>query len=124
MNLAELINYHMNDPRIEGMVTVSEVVVSDDLANATVGITALQADDARLRTLVRALQSAAGKLRSMLGDRVEMRVLPQLRFRVDEHAIRTRETLEAIARAMQNTRPLEQPPADQSPTEPDKTAGG
>ncbi|MDD4889038.1 MAG: 30S ribosome-binding factor RbfA [Phycisphaerae bacterium] len=106
VNLAELINYHLNDPRIVGIITVSEVTISPDLTHARVRVTALNADDARMRTLVRALQSAAGKLRALLADRVEMRTVPQLSFDVDVHAIKTRETLEAIARAMQNTRPL------------------
>lgn len=106
VNLAELINYHLNDPRIEGIITVSEVTISPDLTHASVRVTALNADDARMRTLVRALASAAGKLRALLADRVEMRTVPHLDFRVDTHAIKTRQTLEAIARAMQNTRPL------------------
>jgi ribosome-binding factor A len=106
VHLAELINYRLNDPRVEAMVTVSTVDVSPDLSHARVRVTAMNAADAKMRTIARALNHAAGKLRSMLGERIEMRNVPSLDFFVDEHAIRARRTLEAIARAMRDTRPL------------------
>ncbi len=97
VNLAELINYRLNDPRIEGIVTVSSVEVSADLGHATVRVTALDASDAHMRTVVRALQHASGRLRAMLSERVEMRLVPRLDFHVDEQAIKARRTLEIIA---------------------------
>ena len=106
VNLAELINYHLNDPRVEGIITVTSVTVSDDLNFARAGITALNADPANLRNLVRALTAAAPKLRRLLTDRIDMRRVPELRFHIDEQALHTRRTLEAIAQAMTQVRPV------------------
>ena len=96
VHLAELINYHLNDPRVELMVTVTEVEVSPDLTHARAMLTALNTTEGQLSALLAALKHASGRLRGMLADRIDMRSIPQLDFRIDVQAIRARETLKAI----------------------------
>ncbi len=103
VHLAELINYHLNDPRVGGLVTVSAVELSADLGRAWVRVTALNATEAQLRTLVAGLQHASGRLRAMLGERLTMRVLPRLDFGIDEQAIRARRLLAEIDRVTRGT---------------------
>lgn len=98
VNLAELINYHLNDPRITGILTITSVDVSPDLSRADVRVTALNASDAQMRNMMRALEHASGRLRAMLCERVQMRSVPRLQFHIDVHAMKTRQTLEIIAR--------------------------
>ena len=80
--LAVLIREAVKDPRI-GMVTVSAVEVTRDLAHAKVFITVLGDAEARAASMA-ALNSAAGFLRHELGRRMLTRTVPQLRFVYDE----------------------------------------
>jgi ribosome-binding factor A len=84
--LAGLIQREMKDPRL-GMVTVSSVDVSRDLAYADVYITILgtgEADvDTRKQTLG-ILTRGGGFLRSKLARAMKLRIVPALRFRYDE----------------------------------------
>jgi len=81
--LAGLIQREMKDPRL-GMVTVSAVDVSRDLAYADVYITILgkNDDDERKQTLG-ILTRGGGFLRSKLARAMKLRIVPALRFRYD-----------------------------------------
>lgn len=98
--LASLIQMEVRDPRV-GMVSVTGVEVSRDLAHAKVFVTVLNTlgDDSEVNesTLsepgdldrleiednVNALNKAAGFLRSLLAKRLSMRSVPKLRFYYD-----------------------------------------
>lgn len=82
--LAGLIQREMKDPRL-GMVTVSAVDVSRDLAYADVYITILGKNDTdeRKQTL-EILTRGGGFLRSKLARAMKLRIVPALRFRYDE----------------------------------------
>ena len=80
--LAALIRDGVKDPRV-GMVTVSAVEVTRDLAHAKVFVTVLGDEKARRDTMT-ALTNAAGFLRHELGQRMLTRTVPQLRFVYDE----------------------------------------
>lgn len=80
--LAALIRDAVKDPRV-GMVTVSAVEVTRDLAHAKVFISVLGDAETRDASLA-ALNKAAGFLRHELGQRMLTRTVPQLRFVYDE----------------------------------------
>jgi ribosome-binding factor A len=80
--LAALIRDEVKDPRV-GMVTVSAVEVTRDLAHAKVFISMLGDAETRDASLA-ALNKAAGFLRHELGQRMLTRTVPQLRFVYDE----------------------------------------
>ncbi len=80
--LPELLRLEVKDPRI-GMVTITEVHVSPDLAHARIYFTTLDEGEARAHTL-QGLRRAAGFLRSALGTRLNTRVVPELRFEFDD----------------------------------------
>lgn len=80
--LGEIIGRKLKDPRI-GFVTVTDVAVTGDLQQATIYITVLDGD--RNDTL-RALEKAKGFIRSEIGQRIRLRVTPELLFEFDESA--------------------------------------
>ncbi|MER2008364.1 MAG: 30S ribosome-binding factor RbfA [Psychrobacillus sp.] len=80
--LGEIIGRKLKDPRI-GFVTVTDVAVTGDLQQATIYITVLDGD--RNDTL-RALEKAKGFIRSEIGQRIRLRVTPELLFEYDESA--------------------------------------
>lgn len=81
--LAELIRDELNDPRV-GMVTVSAVEVTRDLAHAKVFVAVLGADAQQTDESITALKSAAGFLRKLLGQRLRLRTVPALHFHYDD----------------------------------------
>lgn len=80
--LAGLIQAEVRDPRI-GLVTLSRIVVSRDLAHATVYITTLSEEAKARLDSVNALNRAAGFLRTRLAKSSTLRGVPRLIFRED-----------------------------------------
>jgi ribosome-binding factor A len=97
--LAMLMHRELKDPRV-GMVTVSAVEVSRDLAYATVYVTFLGKDaPEEIKAAIAALQNASGFLRSQLGKIIRMRLTPHLTFKYDESLVRGRELSSLIDEA-------------------------
>lgn len=80
--LADLIRLEVKDPRV-GMVTLSGVEVTRDLAHAKVYFTQLGGEEKGLEA-EHGLNHAAGYLRHALGTRMRLRSVPQLRFIYDD----------------------------------------
>ena len=76
--LSGLLRTELKDPRV-GMITLTGVEVSPDLAHAKVFFTTLGDAEALARSET-GLQRAAGFLRAQLGGRLNLRVTPELRF--------------------------------------------
>ena len=80
--LAEILRTELKDPRV-GMVTLTGVEVSPDLAHAKVYFTTLAG--AEHRDVVNAgLRLAGGFLRSALGARLRIHNIPELTFVYDD----------------------------------------
>jgi len=79
--LSDLLRREVRDPRV-GMVTLTSVDVAPDLSHAKVFFTLL--DKGKQADTVKALQRAAGFLRSKLSHRMNMYTTPELRFVYDE----------------------------------------
>lgn len=92
--LSELLQREVRDPRI-GFVTITGVDVSPDLRNARVHVSCY-GSDAEQRESVKALQHAAGFLRSALGARLRLRTVPQLNFRLDRSMAEAEEVQRAL----------------------------
>ncbi|HEY5955783.1 MAG TPA: 30S ribosome-binding factor RbfA, partial [Polyangiaceae bacterium] len=82
--LAEALNETLSDPALSGTV-ITDVSVSDDLLVAHIGVRRLMDDgnEASRQRLVRHLEGAHGRLRRILGPRLELRKVPELRFFFD-----------------------------------------
>ena len=76
--LAALIHEELKDPRL-GMVSISSVRVSRDLAHAKVHVSVLGNDEQSAES-IDVLNHAAGFLRHKLGKLMHIRVIPNLRF--------------------------------------------
>lgn len=95
--LAVLIQKEIKDPRV-GMVTLTEVKVSRDLAWADVYFTTL-ADQSHDEAEA-ALANAAGFLRSRLARHLDTRTTPRLRFHYDSSIENGARMSQAIADAI------------------------
>lgn len=96
--LSELVRMEVKDPRV-GMITLTGVEVSSDLAHAKVFYTSL-AEQGREETH-QGLQRAAGFLRSQLGPRLRIHVTPELHFHYDasiEEGVRLSNLIDAAVK--------------------------
>ena len=81
--LADLLQFEVKDPRV-GMVTITEVEVSGDMAHAKIFYSAPVQDNSQaMAELQKGLEKSAGFLRSQLGKRMLLRTVPQLHFIYD-----------------------------------------
>jgi ribosome-binding factor A len=71
----------LSDPRIQGLVTVTGVRVSPDLAHATVFYSVLAGGDEMAAN--EGLQSAAGRIQAAVGAQTRLKRTPRLRFEPD-----------------------------------------
>jgi len=83
VELAELIGFELDDPRLAA-VDVTGVRVSPDSRYATVKV-AIRGDERGQRQSLAALEHASGFLRRELARRLELRCVPDLRFEQDLH---------------------------------------
>lgn len=116
--LASLIQLEVNDPRV-GMVSVTGVKVSRDLAHADVYVTVMGSvdgesglkpgvtldkvgamDKLEIDESIKALNSAAGYLRTLLAKRLSLRTTPKLNFHFDESVARGQYLSSLIDRAI------------------------
>ncbi|HBF47959.1 MAG TPA: 30S ribosome-binding factor RbfA [Psychromonas sp.] len=80
--LARILQQEVKDPRI-GMVTISGVDVTRDLAYATVFVTFLTIGDQTNDESLEGLNAAAGYIRRLLGKAMRLRIVPEVRFCFD-----------------------------------------
>ena len=110
----------LNDPRVRGLITVTEVELLEDLTEARIGISVMPDEHADLT--LHGLKAAARHLRRQVGDRVRTRRLPDFVFRLDAQYKKQADVLGAIARANAESPIQEQAPAvhaDPATNEPD-----
>ncbi|MDX2132635.1 MAG: 30S ribosome-binding factor RbfA [Planctomycetota bacterium] len=86
----EVLARGLQDPRVSGLITVTEVRLSPDLREADIGVTVLPLEKEPLT--LHGLQSAAAHIRREVGDLVHTRQMPVLRFRAD-HTVRKQAAL-------------------------------
>jgi ribosome-binding factor A len=87
-----MIQREIKDPEV-GLVSVSDVEVTRDLAHAKVFITVFNTEEAAVS--IKALKRAAGFLRSRLGQELSMRNVPQLHF-LHDSSVETGQLMDSL----------------------------
>ena len=112
--VSELLLSEVHDPGI-GLVTLTRVKVSPDLQLVRVYYTQMGDEKARAETR-RALERATPFLRRLLGQRIQLRRVPELRFEFDT-SVENQERIERILLELQAER-------EQRSIDPDAGADG
>jgi ribosome-binding factor A len=81
--LSQLLSRQTKDPRINGVITITQVKTSADLRNARVYVSVMGDADAKRQALA-GIESAATFLRHELRDRLSLRYVPFMKFELDE----------------------------------------
>jgi len=101
--IADALAREVRDPRV-GFVTLTGVLVTNDLSHARIMVT-VPGEEADKTRALEGLQSAAGFLRSRAARSLSTRSVPELHFELDrglEHAARISELLNDIRREGQD----------------------
>jgi len=81
--LAEIIGFELDDPRLVG-VDVTEVHVSPDARHATIKVS-IRGEERAQNQVLAALEHASGYLRRELAGRLQRRHVPELHFDRDKN---------------------------------------
>lgn len=85
--IAVILQREVKDPCI-GMVTVSDVEISRDLAYAKVFVTFLfDSDPDAVKAGLQGLEKATPYIRSLLGKAMRLRIVPELKFMYDQSLV-------------------------------------
>jgi len=97
---SDAIRNHLNDPRIEGLVSVTRVDVAADLRSANVYISILGKNCAAEDKTFIAIDHAKGRIQSLLAEQLRIKFCPVLHFYKDDKFKKTLETLKLIDQAI------------------------
>jgi len=95
--ISRILQEDLKDPRI-GFVTVTRIDLTGDLRHAKVYFSIL-GDEAKKASSVAGIQSAAGYIRKLISERLNLRYTPELSFRLDksaEYSIELEKTFERL----------------------------
>lgn len=82
--LAMIVMTELKDPRLQhGLITITNVIISKDLHNAQVWVSIYGGSEEESRKALEALTHSRGYLRHLLADRVVLKYIPDLHFRLD-----------------------------------------
>lgn len=104
--IGEAIVSRLSDPRISPLASVTRVRVSEDLAHADVYVSVM-GEASEAATTLRGLESAQGRIQSMVASAMAIRQVPMLRFHLDDSIKRGDETLRLIEKSTAETRQRE-----------------
>ena len=98
--VSDAVANHLNDPRIEGFVSVTRVDMSTDLRSAGVYLSIFGKDEAAQNKTFAAITHARARVQSLLAGRLQSKFCPVLRFYRDEKFKKTLETMRLIDKAV------------------------
>lgn len=110
--LSSLILLELRDPRV-GMVSITDVELSKDLAHAKIFVTVLGCDSVEeAAQSLQVLNQAAGFLRTEISKQSKMRSMPSLRFIFDDSVQRGHKMSMLIDQAIQSDQRLSEKNTD------------
>ena len=96
--IGQVIEEGLSDPRIRGLISVTEVTITPDGSRAIVQVSVLPEEGAELT--MHGLRHAAGHIGGQVSERVRIRHMPRLDFRLDSSLKTQARVLEAIRDAV------------------------
>jgi ribosome-binding factor A len=95
-SVSKTVSQRLSDPRITGLVSVTEVEITPDTKSATVYLSILTTDEQAKSLTFQGILSAAGVIQYHLGRDLISRFCPHLQFKMDTKMQQTLRTLKLI----------------------------
>jgi ribosome-binding factor A len=116
----QIIAKGLQDPRISGLITILDVRVTRDMAQAVISFSVLPQD--REELVLHGLEQAANFIRREVGEIVRVRQLPQFIFKIDRSLKKQAAVFADINKAAEELRARGVPPQDAEPKGTEETA--
>ena len=110
--ISQLLAREIKDPRLGGVISITQVQTANDLRSARVLVSVL-GDRETQESALDGIQSAAAFLRRELRDRLKLRYVPFLKFALDDSL----ESADAVLRLMNQLQAEPSPPAPAPPSD-------
>ena len=81
--VSQLLSKEVKDPRLSGVISVTEVVVTPDLRSASIYVSMMGSEEGK-KGIMAGLESASGFIRRELAHRLQMRRIPEIVFIKDD----------------------------------------
>ena len=97
--VSQIIRGELKDPRIGAMTSVVRVETTQDLKYCKIYVSVL-GDAAQKESVMKGLKNAGGFIRHLVAERVNLRLTPELSFKLDEsaeYAVRMNQLMEQIS---------------------------
>jgi ribosome-binding factor A len=98
--VSDAIANHLNDPRIDGFVSVTKVDMAPDLRNADVYLSIFGKDDAAQNRTFTAISHAKNRIQSLVAGKLRSKFCPVLHLYRDQNLKKTLETMKLIDQAV------------------------
>ena len=83
--LSNIINYEVKNSNVTGMISVTKVKTSPDLKYAKVSVSIINSKN--IKQTLAGLKAASGFIRSRIAEKMNLRVTPELVFKLDESLV-------------------------------------
>jgi ribosome-binding factor A len=93
--ISQMLLRELDDPGIQGLVTFTSVKISADFSHAVVHVS-VYGTEGQVEGTLESLQRAAGFIRSLLKERLDLRKIPVLEFVLDDTAARAQRIEQTI----------------------------
>jgi len=111
--VSDAITNHLNDPRIEGLVSVTKVEMAADLRRADVYISILGKNETTQNRAFATIERAKSRIQSLMAGKLYSKFCPVLYFHKDEKFKKTMETMRLIDQAVSEF--SQEPPFESEP---------
>ena len=105
--VSDAITHHLNDPRIDGFISITRVDMTTDLRNANVYLSFFGCNETGQNKAFAAITHAKSHIQSLLASKVKSRFCPVLHFYKDEKFKKTMETLNLIQEAVKDLKDMD-----------------
>jgi ribosome-binding factor A len=102
--VSDAIVNHLNDPRIEGFVSVTRVDVAADLRTADVYLSVFGGNSAAHKRTLMAIMHARSRIQLLLAGAIRSKFCPVLRLHKDENFKKVLETMNLIDKAVSESK--------------------
>jgi len=92
--VSKILQEEIKDPRL-GFLTITKVELTDDLRYARIYFSVL-GEDKDKRLALKGLTSAKGYIRGLLSDRINLRFMPDIEFKIDQSLEHTKEIYDIL----------------------------
>lgn len=116
--LAEFIMREASDPRLDTLISITRVRVSEDLSTADVYVS-IMGTEGKQTAALNALRHAAGAMRTKINKSLSLRQTPLIKFHIDERLKKELQTLEILEMVRRENEELDRRRAAEANDNPD-----